>query len=263
MALAPSINRAALRARPAIWCGLADRPGAAPSGPAAFPCRSPDRSKRPLLRTHGTCRSPQHAQRHVSRRCSTISRLACRQMLKRAARPRRLAPDRGISVLYGAPPADDRPRHGSASRTTPATGRCSIRRGGCPGRNAPVHADRRAGTRFPYRERLRRVCAAHGLMGTPPGERTLAINAVYPDAPAGRFLSSGCAARAAMALAAVLDQLDGAGDREQIRPQGRAAASDRKATLAIRLPAAGASPAVEASHALRERRARRARRHAL
>ena len=104
---------------------------------------------------------------------------ACGHML-RGPYGRGLDPGRGISVLYGAPPATidlamvsfqnhdcERPLFDPVGRPWP---------------ERLVHADERLDP-FAYGAQMRRVFAAHGLTDT-LFERTLAVNAVYPDAPA-------------------------------------------------------------------------------
>jgi hypothetical protein len=106
--------------------------------------------------------------------------LACGHML-RGPYGRGLDPGRGISVLYGAPPATidlamvsfqnhdcERPLFDPVGRPWP---------------ERLVHADERLDP-FAYGAQLRRLFAAHGLTGR-LNERTLAVNAIYPDAPAG------------------------------------------------------------------------------
>jgi len=153
--------------------------------------------------------------------------LACRHMLS-GPHGRALAPGRGISVLYGAPPAAidlvmvsfqnhvcDRPMFDPAGRPWP---------------ERLVHADERLDP-FPFGARLRRVFAAHGLTAT-LRERTLAVNAIYPDAPVGDSAfwlcgegSHGAWRRFSTSWTALLI--------EQIRPKA-VLLFGREATLAIR-----------------------------
>jgi hypothetical protein len=167
--------------------------------------------------------------------------LACRQML-RGPHGRGLAPDRGISVLYGAPPAAidlimvsfqnhdcDRPMFDPARRQ--------------PWPERLVHADEGLDP-FPFGERLRRVFAAHGLTST-LCDRTLGINAIYPDAPVSdsEFWlcgegSYGAWRRFSTSWTGLLI--------EQVRPKA-VLLLGRKAALAMRYKLAGA-PAVEAMH---------------
>jgi len=166
--------------------------------------------------------------------------LACRHMLG-GPHGRALAPGRGISVLYGAPPAAidlvmvsfqnhvcDTPLFDPAGRPWP---------------ERLVHADERLDL-FPFGARLRRVFAAHGLTET-LRERTLAINAIYPDAPVGDSAlwlcgegTHGAWRRFSTSWTALLI--------EQIRPKAVLMLS-RKATLAIGHKVGG-SPVVEAIH---------------
>jgi hypothetical protein len=167
--------------------------------------------------------------------------LACRHMLS-GPHGRAVGLDRGISVLYGAPPATidlvmvgfqnhdrDRPMF-DPTRQRPWPERL-------------VHADQ-ALDPFPFRERLRRVFAAHGLTKT-LRERTLAINAVYPDGPLSdsEFWlrgegSYGAWRRFSTNWTALVI--------EQIRPKA-VLLLGRKATLAIRHKL-GEAPVVEAVH---------------
>jgi hypothetical protein len=107
--------------------------------------------------------------------------LACRQML-RGPHGRALLPDRGISVLYGAPPAAidlimvSFQNHDCSKPLFDPTRRR-------PWPEQLVHTDEGLDP-FPFGERLRRVFEAHGLMRT-LRERTLGVNAIYPDAPVG------------------------------------------------------------------------------
>ena len=167
--------------------------------------------------------------------------LACRQML-RGPHGRALLPGRGISVLHGAPPA------------AIDLIMVSFQNHDCtqplfdPERRRPwperlVHADE-ALDPFPFGERLRRVFAAHGLTAT-LRERTLGINAVYPDAPLGDaefWLCGeggyGAWRRFSTSWTALLI--------EQVRPKA-VLLLGRKAALAMRDKLAGA-PTVEAMH---------------
>ena len=167
--------------------------------------------------------------------------LACREML-RGPHGRALAPDRGISVLYGAPPAAidlimvsfqnhdcARPMFDPARRR--------------PWPERLLYADA-AMDPFPFGERLRRVFESHGLTRT-LCERTLGINAVYPDAPLGdsEFWlcgegSYGAWRRFSTSWTALLI--------EQIRPKA-VLLLGRKAAIAMRDKLEGAA-AVEAMH---------------
>lgn len=106
--------------------------------------------------------------------------LACVHML-RGPYGLGLDPGRGISVLYGAPPATidlvmvNFQNHDVARPLFDPVGR--------PWPERLVHADEGLDP-FAYGAQLRRVFAAHGLTDTLL-ERTLAVNAIYPDAPAG------------------------------------------------------------------------------
>jgi len=166
--------------------------------------------------------------------------LACRHMLS-GTHGRAVKPDRGISVLYGAPPATidlvmvsfqnhdcDRPMFDPPGRPWP---------------ERLVHADERVDP-FPFGGRLRRVFAAHGLTKT-LCERTLAINAVYPDGPLSdsEFWlrgegSYGAWRRFSTNWTALVI--------EQIRPKAVLLVG-RKASLAIRHKL-GEAPVVEAVH---------------
>ena len=166
--------------------------------------------------------------------------LACRQMMS-GPHGRAITVERGISVLYGAPPVTidlamvsfqnhvcDRPMFNPAGRPWP---------------ERLVHADEGRDP-FPFGPRLRRVFAAHGLTRT-LCERTLAINAVYPDAPVGdsEFWlcgegSYGAWRRFSTNWTALVI--------EQVRPKA-VLLLGRKATIAIRHQL-GVSPVVEAMH---------------
>jgi hypothetical protein len=167
--------------------------------------------------------------------------LACREMLK-GPHGRALAPDRGISVLYGAPPAAidlvmvsfqnhdcDRPLFDPAQRL--------------PWPEHLVHAGEGLDP-FPYGERLRRVFGAYGLMDT-LRERTLGINAVYPDAPLSDSEFWLCGEGGYGAWRRFSTSWTGL-LIEQIRPKA-VLLLGRKAALAMRYKLAGA-PAVEAMH---------------
>ena len=167
--------------------------------------------------------------------------LACRQML-RGPHGRALAPERGLSVLYGAPPAAidlimvsfqnhdcARPMFDPARRQ--------------PWPDGLVHADEGLDP-FPFGERLRRVFESHGLTTT-LRERSLGINAIYPDAPLSdsEFWlcgegSYGVWRRFSTSWTALLI--------EQIRPKA-VLLLGRKAAIAMRDKLAGAA-AVEAMH---------------
>jgi hypothetical protein len=166
--------------------------------------------------------------------------LACRQML-RGPHGRTLATDRGISVLYGAPPALIDLIMVSFQNHDCAWPMFDPERRPWPERL--VHADEGRDP-FPFGERLRRVFAAHELMGT-LCERTLGINAVYPDAPLSdsEFWlrgegSYGAWRRFSTNWTGVLI--------EQVRPKA-VLLLGRKAALAMRYKLVGA-PAVEAMH---------------
>jgi len=167
--------------------------------------------------------------------------LACREML-RGPHGHALAGDRGLSVLYGAPPAAidlimvSFQNHDCAKPMFD------------PERRRPwperlVHADEGLDP-FPFGARLRRVFEAHGLTRT-LRERTLGINAIYPDAPLsdsefwlcgeGNY---GAWRRFSTSWTGLLI--------EQIRPKA-VLLLGRKAALAMRYKLAGA-PAVEAMH---------------
>jgi hypothetical protein len=167
--------------------------------------------------------------------------LACRQVL-RGPHGRALAPDRGISVLYGAPPAAIDlimvcfQNHDCANPMFDPTRRS-------PWPEHLVHADEGLDP-FPFGERMRRVFEAHGLTRT-LCERTLGVNAIYPDAPPGdaEFWlcgegSYGAWRRFSTSWTGVLI--------EQIRPKA-VLLLGRKAALAMRDKLGGA-PAVEAMH---------------
>jgi len=167
--------------------------------------------------------------------------LACRQML-RGPHAHAVASGRGLSVLYGAPPAAidlimvSFQNHDCAKPMFDPTRRR-------PWPERLVHADAELDP-FPFGERLRRVFAAHGLTGT-LRDRTLGINAVYPDAPLGdaEFWlcgegSYGAWRRFSTSWTGLLI--------EQIRPKA-VLLLGRKAGLAMRCKLAGA-PAVEAMH---------------
>ena len=105
--------------------------------------------------------------------------IACRQMLSGLDGYGRLA-DRGLSVLYGAPPAAIDLI--MVSFQNHDCGRPLFDPAGQPWPKRLVHADDKLDP-FPFGARLRRVFAAHGLTRT-LSERTLAVNAIYPNAPA-------------------------------------------------------------------------------
>ncbi len=166
--------------------------------------------------------------------------LACRHMLD-GPHGRAIAPDRGISVLYGAPPVAidlvmisfqnhvcDRPLFDPAGQPWP---------------DRLVHADERSDP-FPFGARLRRVFAAHGLTDT-LRERTLAINAVYPDAPVGESEFWLCGEASYGAWRRFSTSWTGL-VIEQLRPPA-VLLLGRKAALAMRHKLAG-SPAIEAMH---------------
>lgn len=167
--------------------------------------------------------------------------LACRQML-RGPHGRGLSSGRGISVLYGAPP-----------RVIDLV-MVSFQNHDCgrplfdPARRQPwperlVHADETLDP-FPFGERLRRVFAAHGLTGT-LCERTLGINAVYPDAPVGDAEFWLCGEGSYGAWRRFSTDWTGL-LIEQIRPKA-VLLLGRKAALAMRYKLGGA-PVIEAMH---------------
>jgi hypothetical protein len=105
--------------------------------------------------------------------------IACRHMLN-GPHGSFIRPDHGLTVLYGAPPAtidlaivslqgdvSDGPLFDPAGRPWP---------------QQLCHDDGRRGS-LPFDAHIRHVFAAHGLTKT-LCERTLAINAIYPNAPA-------------------------------------------------------------------------------
>ena len=166
--------------------------------------------------------------------------LACRQMLD-GPHGRAITANRGISVLYGAPPAAV--DLVMVSFQNHASGRPMFDAAGRPWPERLVHADERLDP-FPFGERLRRVFAAHGLTET-LRERTLALNAIYPDAPVSESEfwlcgegSHGAWRRFSTNWTALLI--------EQIRPRA-VLLLGRKAALAMRHTLAG-SPAIEAMH---------------
>jgi len=166
--------------------------------------------------------------------------LACRHMLD-GPYGRALAPGCGISVLYGAPPpAIDLVM---VSLQNHDCERPMFDPAGQPWPERLVHADE-ASDPFAFGARLRRVFAAHGLTRT-LRERTLAINAIYPDAPreeADLWLHGDHARGAWRRFSTTWTALI----IEQVRPKA-VLLLGRKASVAIRRKLKGV-PVVEAVH---------------
>jgi hypothetical protein len=185
------------------------------------------------------CRSPSVPSETFKTMFENLT-LACRHMLS-GPHGRAVGLDRGISVLYGAPPATiDLVMVGFQNHDC---GRPMFDPAGKPWPERLVHADERRDP-FPFGGRLRRVFAAHGLTKT-LRERTLAINAVYPDGPLrdSEFWlrgegSYGAWRRFSTNWTALVI--------EQIRPKA-VLLLGRKASLAIRHKL-GEAPIVEAVH---------------
>jgi hypothetical protein len=235
MALAPAIKAPDAYCRH-LWRGepAAHRPRAGriplPIAWTAATTTAPNRRK---------CRSSSVSSETFKTMFDNLA-LACRLMLS-GPHGRAVGRDRSITVLYGAPPAvidlvivsfqnhdRDRPMFDPS---------------GAPWPERLVLADERLDP-FPFGGRLRRVFSAHGLTDT-LRERTLAINAVYPDAPLcdSEFWlrgegSYGVWRRFSTNWTALVI--------EQIRPKAVLLAG-RKAALAIRHKL-GDMPAVEAVH---------------
>jgi hypothetical protein len=106
--------------------------------------------------------------------------LACRHMLD-GPHGVLIRPDQGLSVLYGEPPATT--DLAIVNFQSDACDRPLFDPMGRPWPQHLCHADE-AEDPFPFGAQARRVFAAHGLTST-LCERTLAINAIYPNAPIG------------------------------------------------------------------------------